>query len=137
MDFNTVLENNLSKTINRYTYRRFSNDLRILNWLNKDAGLSLQCISLYTNKTPSCFAHYQSGLNSISENTIYSLRKLMQYVLTMLEQKIEKSKDDLTLKTYNDLKSLHNNGVSILNPYMKNKKTQQARNNKQPFKSTT
>lgn len=140
MEFLNLLENNLNKTITRYTVMRYQNDCQVLLFLNKDLGLSLQCIGSYCGKNASAMHHYTTGLNSISDDTQSKLKQLLQFVLSTLEQNINKKKSTMPLKSFDSLRSLIYQGRSIINPSLKNAKTRQAKKQQQQhqqFKSTT
>lgn len=132
--FMQTLESNLDRTISRHQFKRYNNDLTVLRTLNSDLGISLNCIGLYCNKQGSSFHHYLSGLNQMSEKTQNNLKKLLEFTLSILEQRIEKNKDSMNINTYDELKSVVLKGSAILNPSLRNSKTRQA---KRAFKSTT
>jgi hypothetical protein len=128
MQFLILLENNLTKTFNRFAHKRYSNNISKINFLNKDLGLSFATIGSYCNKEAAAVHHWTTGINSLSNpSTIQDIDKLLQFALTTFDKQIEAKKGELKESNYKELKQLIMKGQALLKPHLRNAKTKQAR----------
>ena len=122
-----LIDNNLNRTVNRFTFKRYDNDIDILVFLNKRLGLSLSCIGNHCNKQGSAIHHYINGINRMSEQTRENIKGLLGFSLTRLEQIITDKRDELPNSAYVELNNIVQEGRAILTPHMRNAKTRQAK----------